>query len=102
VGFERAVTPDGLGSLIAQALALVPGIGGRPITRSWFGFRPWASDSQPVLGPAPGFDSLFVATGHYRNGILLAPVTAAVMARCIVDGEIPDSITPFLPSRFSR
>jgi glycine oxidase len=102
VGFERAVTPDGLGSLIAEALALVPGIGGRPITRSWFGFRPWASDSQPVLGPAPGFDSLFVATGHYRNGILLAPVTAAVMARCIVDGEIPDSITPFLPSRFSR
>jgi glycine oxidase len=102
VGFERAVTPDGLGSLIAQALALAPGIGGRPITRSWFGFRPWASDGQPVLGPAPGIDALFVATGHYRNGILLAPVTAAVMARCIVDGEIPDAIVPFLPARFSR
>lgn len=102
VGFERAVTPDGLGSLIAQALALVPSIGGRPITRSWFGFRPWASDGQPVLGPVPGVDSLFVATGHYRNGILLAPVTAVVMARCIVDGEIPDAITPFLAARFSR
>jgi len=100
VGFERAVTPDGLGSLIAQALALVPGIGGRAITRSWFGFRPWASDGQPMLGPVPGIDGLFVATGHYRNGILLAPVTAAVMTRCIVDGETPDSITPFLPARF--
>jgi glycine oxidase len=43
---------------------------------------------------------LFVATGHYRNGILLAPVTAAVMATCIVDGKTPDSITPFLPQRF--
>jgi glycine oxidase len=102
VGFERAVTPDGIGSLIAQALALVPGMGSRPITRSWFGFRPWASDGQPVLGPLPEADALFVATGHYRNGILLAPVTAAVMARCILDGEIPASITPFLPARFSR
>jgi glycine oxidase len=100
VGFERAVTPEGLGSLIARALALVPGIGGRPITRSWFGFRPWASDGQPVLGPVAGVDGLFAATGHYRNGILLAPVTAAVMARCIVDGDTPDSITPFLPARF--
>ncbi|HEY7254486.1 MAG TPA: hypothetical protein VIG37_28620 [Methylomirabilota bacterium] len=52
--------------------------------------------------PAPGIDALFVATGHYRNGILLAPVTAAVMARCIVDGGIPDAIAPFLPARFSR
>jgi glycine oxidase len=102
VGFERAVTPDGLGSLIASALALVPGLGGRPITRSWSGFRPWASDGQPVLGPVPGIEGLFVATGHYRNGILLAPVTATVMSRCIIDGETPDSITPFLPARFSR
>src|SRR4030095_1496467 len=61
VGFERAVTPDGLGSLIAQALALVPGIGGRPITRSWFGFRPRGSDSPPGLGPPPGFSPFFVA-----------------------------------------
>jgi glycine oxidase len=43
-----------------------------------------------------------VATGHYRNGILLAPVTASVMSRCIVDGETPDSITSFLPARFAR
>jgi glycine/D-amino acid oxidase-like deaminating enzyme len=45
---------------------------------------------------------LFVATGHYRNGILLAPITATVMADCIVDGQTPDSITPFLLQRFSR
>ena len=100
VGFERAVTPEGLGSLIAQAVALVPEIGRRAITRSWYGFRPAAPDSLPVLGPWPDVASLFVATGHYRNGILLAPVTAAVMANCIVDGKTPDSITPFLPQRF--
>jgi len=100
VGFERAVTPDGLGGLIAQAVALVPDIGRRPITRSWCGFRPAAPDALPVLGPWPDVAGLFVATGHYRNGILLAPITAAVMADCIVDGKAPDSITPFLPQRF--
>ena len=99
-GFERAVTPDGLSGLIAQAVALVPEIGRRPITRSWCGFRPAAPDGLPVLGPWPDVAGLFVATGHYRNGILLAPITAAVMADCIVDGKAPDSITPFLPQRF--
>ncbi len=101
VGFERAVTPEGLGGLIAQAVALVPEIGRRAITRSWCGFRPATPDGLPVLGPWPDVAGLFVATGHYRNGILLAPVTAAVMTACIVDGKTPDSIIPFLPQRFA-
>ncbi|MGH7365518.1 MAG: glycine oxidase ThiO [Candidatus Rokuibacteriota bacterium] len=101
-GFVRAVTPDGLGPLIAAAVALVPEIGRRPVTRSWCGFRPWAPDGQPVLGPWPDVPGLFVATAHYRNGILMAPVTATLMTRCIVDGETLASITPFLPGRFSR
>ena len=53
-----------------------------------------------MLGPWPDVTGLFVATGHYRNGILLAPVTAEAMTSCIVDGKIPDSIIPFLPQRF--
>jgi glycine oxidase len=100
-GFVRAVTPDGLGSLIAAAVALVPEIGRRPVTRSWCGFRPWVPDGQPVLGPHPDVAGLFVATAHYRNGILLAPITAALLSRCIVDGDTPASITPFLPNRFT-
>ncbi|MGH7301307.1 MAG: NAD(P)/FAD-dependent oxidoreductase, partial [Candidatus Rokuibacteriota bacterium] len=80
----------------------VPEIGRRPVTRSWCGFRPWAPDGQPVLGPWPDVPGLFVATAHYRNGILMAPVTATLMTRCIVDGETLASITPFLPGRFSR
>jgi glycine oxidase len=99
-GFVRAVTPDGLGSLIAGAVALVPEIGRRPVTRSWCGFRPWVPDGQPALGPWPDVAGLFAATAHYRNGILMAPITAALLTRCIVDGEIPASITPFLPGRF--
>jgi glycine oxidase len=99
-GFVRAVTPDGLGTLIAAAVALVPEIGGRPVTRSWCGFRPWVPDGQPVLGPHPDVAGLFVATAHHRNGILLAPITAALLSRSIVDGDTPASITPFLPNRF--
>jgi glycine oxidase len=102
VGFERAVTPDGMAALIEQAVALVPEIGRRPITRSWCGFRPAVPDGMTVLGPAPDSAGLFIATGHFRNGILFAPVTAAVMTRCIVDGDVPESIGPFLPNRFSK
>ena len=64
--------------------------------------RPAVPDGMPVLGPASDVAGLFVATGHFRNGILLAPVTAAVMTRCIVDGDVPESIGPFLPNRFSK
>jgi glycine oxidase len=99
-GFVRAVTPDGLGGLIAAGVALVPELGRRPVTRSWCGFRPWVPDGQPVLGPYPDVGGLYVATAHYRNGILMAPITAALLTRCIVDGDISDSITPFLPNRF--
>lgn len=99
-GFLREVTPDGLGSLIADAVALVPEIGRRSVTRSWCGFRPWVPDGQPVLGPWPDVAGLFAATAHYRNGILMAPITAALLTRCIVDGETPAALTPFLPARF--
>jgi glycine oxidase len=99
-GFLREVTPDGLGALIEDAVALVPEIGRRAVTRSWCGFRPWVPDGQPVLGPWPDVAGLFAATAHYRNGILMAPITAALLTRCIVDGETPASITPFLPARF--
>ena len=51
-------------------------------------------------GPWPDVAGLFAATAHYRNGILLAPITAALLTGCIVDGDTPASITPFLPSRF--
>lgn len=102
VGFSRAVTPDGLAHLLTGALATVPEIGRRPITRSWCGFRPWAPDSLPVLGAWPGIEGLYVATAHYRNGILLAPVTAALISRCILEGVTPIQLKPFLPDRFVK
>jgi glycine oxidase len=102
VGFDRRVTEEAVQWLVTTAVRLLPALEDRRILRTWCGFRPWAADSLPVLGPAPGIEGLYVATGHFRNGILLAPITARLMARVILDGEVPALIQPFLPDRFAR
>ncbi len=102
VGFQRAVTAAGVGNLLAKAIALVPALAGLPITRAWCGFRPWATDGLPVLGPWPGVENLVVATGHYRNGILLAPITARLMTAWILGGRPALAIDEFLPDRFVK
>jgi glycine oxidase len=68
---------------------------------SWAGFRPRAKDGLPVLGSSAAVEGLFYATGHYRNGILLAPITGKVIAEMIVDGILPTGIEAFSPNRFS-
>jgi glycine oxidase len=102
VGFTREVTAQGIGGLLAAALGLAPSLGGLSITRTWCGFRPWAPDGLPVLGPWPGVEGLFVATAHFRNGILLAPITARLMSAWITAGKISADARDFLPERFLR
>jgi glycine oxidase len=101
-GFQRAVTAEGLAGLLQSAFELVPALRELPIARTWSGFRPWAPDSLPVLGPWPGVAGLFVATGHFRNGILLAPITARVMTEWITGGQPSVDVKDFLPDRFAR
>jgi len=100
VGFQRAVTAHGLASLLTAAIDLVPALGTLAIARTWCGFRPWAPDSLPVLGPWPRIAGLFVATGHYRNGIMLAPITARLLTEYIMDGHPSIPLTDFVPDRF--
>lgn len=99
-GFERAVTAEGILGLLRAALALVPALASRPVTRTWCGFRPWAPDDLPILGPWPGVEGLWVATAHFRNGILLAPITGRLMAEWITRGRPSLPLEPFLPDRF--
>ena len=101
-GFQRAVTAEGISGLLRGAIELVPSLRDLPIARTWCGFRPWAPDSLPVLGPWPGIEGLFVATGHFRNGILLAPITARLMTEWITGKEPSLAMTDFLPDRFVR
>jgi glycine oxidase len=102
VGFQASVTAHGIGGLLKAALDLVPGLATLPLSRTWFGFRPWAPDSLPIIGPWPGLEGLFVATAHYRNGILLAPITARLMADWIARGGPSVDVTAFMPDRFIR
>jgi glycine oxidase len=89
VGFQRAVTAHGIAALLAGAIELVPALGTLAISRTWFGFRPWAPDSLPVLGPWPEIEGLWAATAHFRNGILLAPITARLMTESMTTGKPP-------------
>jgi glycine oxidase len=101
-GFDRAVTAEGIAGLLASAIGLVPALAALPIARTWCGFRPWAPDSLPILGPWPEVAGLYVATAHHRNGILLAPVTARIVAEWIVSGAPSLNLDVFLPNRFLR
>jgi len=99
-GFEKRVTAAGIHSILSAALEISPRIASLPMTDSWAGLRPRAADTLPVLGPCAEIAGVFYATGHYRNGILLAPVTGELIARAIVDGVFPSSLSIFSPDRF--
>jgi glycine oxidase len=102
VGFEREVTAQGLATMLTTAIALVPALGSLSVRRTWYGFRPWAPDGLPVLGPWPEVERLFVATAHFRNGILLAPITARLMCEWMTTGRPSLDVSTFLPDRFVR
>ncbi len=101
VGFENGTTSGGITSLMAAAAEIAPALGKLSITCQWSGFRPHAPDGLPVIGEVSGYENLLIATGHYRNGILLAPITAKIVAEKIVNGEESDYLRMFGPGRFS-
>ncbi|WP_087974282.1 glycine oxidase ThiO [Oceanobacillus rekensis] len=98
--FDESVQLDGLYQLMAQALNIIPALKNAKWEKAWAGIRPQTGDGLPYLGEHPHVKGLFVATGHYRNGILLAPVTGLLMAD-MIDGKAvhhPFSInrTPYI------
>jgi glycine oxidase len=100
-GFARHVTAGGIASILRHALEISPAVANLPIADTWAGLRPRAADGLPVLGPCGEIDGLFYATGHYRNGILLAPLTAELISEAIVAGKTSALLAPFSPDRFS-
>jgi glycine oxidase len=99
-GFDKRVTAEGVSSLLSAAMEISPQIGALPLRESWAGFRPRAADGLPVIGPYAEIGGLFYATGHYRNGILLAPITGELIAGAIVDRLAPTELNYFSPDRF--
>jgi glycine oxidase len=98
-GFDETITAGGMLTLLEAAWRAIPAIEELPIEEIWVGHRPGSRDDAPILGRAP-LDNLFYATGHHRNGILLAPVTADAMAKLILDDVIEPAIRPFGLERF--
>src|SRR5712691_9627724 len=98
-GFDATLTAGATLSLLEAAWRTLPGIEELPIDEMWVGHRPGSRDDAPILGPGP-VEGLVYATGHYRNGILLTPVSADAIARLVLDGEIDPVIAPFGIGRF--
>lgn len=97
-GFDKDVTLGGLHQVLGKALRLAPRLAEARIERTWAGLRPATSDGLPVLGQGP-LERLFLATGHFRNGILLAPITARLIGQ-LVAGEPPSA--PLESFRYGR
>ncbi|WP_372348729.1 glycine oxidase ThiO [Streptomyces sp. KL116D] len=100
LGWDTEVTAGGVYELLRDAHELVPGITELPLTETRAGLRPGSPDNAPLLGPT-ALPGLLLATGHYRNGVLLTPVTGDAMAQVLATGELPEEARPFTPRRFS-
>lgn len=98
---DTMVTAGGIADLVTAARRLVPASGELPLVDAWAGVRPGTADGLPILGPGP-VDGLLYATGHYRNGILLAPLTARLLSDYVAQGRTDAAIERFGIDRFVR
>jgi glycine oxidase len=100
VGFVKQITAGGMSSILANSLEISPQVSVLPVIDSWAGLRPCSPDGLPVLGACVEIDQLFYATGHYRNGILLAPITGELIADAVVERKSSPLFDHFSAARF--
>lgn len=98
-GFENMNTVEGESAILGMAIVLSPSIAGLDVRAKWAGLRPVAPDGLPVIGALAGIENLTVATAHYRNGILLAPITAEIVADSVLNTAVSPWMTIFGPER---
>lgn len=101
-GFDTSVTVGAVYELLRDAHRIVPGVSELRLTEAMAGLRPGSPDNAPMIGPVrcPGADGLVIATGHYRNGVLLAPLTCEAVSEVLAGNEPPEEVRPFSPMRF--
>jgi glycine oxidase len=99
VGFEKGVTAGGVEKILAGALELAPALAASPIEETWAGLRPDSPDHLPVIGPTE-VEGLLIATGHFRSGILLAPLTALLIREWVATQNVSVDWSRFSPMRF--
>lgn len=102
VGFDRRNTAAGISHLLASAAAVVPALADCTFRHAWAGLRPDTPDHLPVIGPVPGVRGVTLAAGHFRNGVLLSPITGRTVADWIARRDLNPLIHPFLPERLLK
>ncbi len=100
-GFDTTVTVGSVADLLGDARAVIPAVDELQLVETHAGLRPGSPDNAPILGRS-AVEGLVIATGHYRNGVLLTPVTADAIAEVLTRGSVPDLIAPFSPGRWER
>lgn len=100
-GFQQQVTVEGVSRLLQKGVQMMPGLRQASFQRAWVGLRPGSPDDMPILGPIGNIEGLVLATGHFRGGILLSPITGKLIADYIVRGEMAP-LLPYSLARFTR
>ena len=100
-GFDRSVTVAGMKKILGDAISLVPVLESARIEEIWAGLRPDSPDHLPILGPTD-LNGLLIATGHFRSGILLTPVTARLIREWVTTQKVSEDWAPFSPMRFQQ
>jgi glycine oxidase len=100
-GFDTSVTPAGIAWLTDLIGRVAPSLLQGRLDATWAGLRPGVEDGEPIIGRIPHLDNVWVATGHFRSGALLAPATAQALAASITTGQLDPILMPFDPARFA-
>ena len=102
VGFDKHLTAGGIAALLTDVMQIAPSLEKAPIVKMWTGLRPWSADGYPLLGLAPGWENVSVATGHGGIGFEASAVTGKVMAELVTTGQVPERIRTFGLERSAR
>ena len=100
VGFETGVDPETVHRIRKDMNERIPAVASAPTKCAWSGFRPHCADLRPVIGQVPGHDSVYVAAGHFKKGIMMSPVTGKILADLMTEGKIDLPIDDASPARF--
>ena len=101
-GFDKSVTAEGRAEIVSHAEEIAPAVRGLKLADEWAGLRPRGADEWPIIGADARVENLFYATAHYRNGILLAPLTGRLVARMVAGEAADELLAPFSAERFRR